>query len=79
MTTDAKSLKTTREHLKAELVEPKVVGNIQGLRDRIEAVSADIDKTAEKAAAERAEAVDKAMADKEQIAARAEAMVANLG
>jgi len=77
--TDAKSLKTTREHLKAVLVKPKVVGNIQGLRDRIEAVSADIDKTAEKAAAERAEAVDKAMADKEQIAARAEAMVANLG
>ena len=77
--TDAKSLKTTREHLKAELVEPKVIGHVQNLRDRIEAVTGLIDATAAKVNAERAVASEAAMASKEEIAARAEAIVANLG
>ena len=77
--TDAKSLKTTREHLKAELVEPKAVGNVQNLRDRVEAVTGLIDATSAKANEERAVANELAMAAKEEIAARAEAMVANLG
>ena len=77
--TDAKSLKTTREHLKTELVEPKVVGNVQNLRDRIEAVTGLIEATAAKVNAERAVASDAAMASKEEISARAEAIVANLG
>ena len=77
--TDAKSLKTTREHLKAELVEPKAVGNVQNLRDRVEAVTGLIDATSAKANEERAAANELAMAAKEEIAARAEAMVANLG
>lgn len=77
--TDAKSLKATREHLKTELVEPKVVGNVQNLRDRIEAVTGLIEATAAKVNAERAVASDAAMASKEEISARAEAIVANLG
>ena len=77
--TDAKSLKTTRQHLKTELVEPKVVGNVQNLRDRIEAVTGLIEATAAKVNAERAVASDAAMASKEEISARAEAIVANLG
>jgi len=77
--TDAKSLKTTREHLKTELVDPKVVGNVQNLRDRIEAVTGLIEATAAKVNAERAVASDAAMASKEEISARAEAIVANLG
>lgn len=77
--TDSKSLKATHDHLTAELVEPKVVGDIQALRNRVVAVSADIEKAAEKASAERAEAIEQAMVAKEQIAARAEAIVANLG
>ena len=77
--TDAKSLKTTREHLKAELVEPKAVGNVQNLRDRVEAVTGLIDATSAKAIEERAAANQLAMAAKEEIAARAEAIVANLG
>ena len=37
--TDAKSLTATQEHLATELVEPKAVGNLQGLRDRIAAIA----------------------------------------
>ena len=77
--TDAKSLKTTREHLKAELVEPKAVGNVQNLRDRVEAVTGLIDATSARANEERAAANQLAMAAKEEIAARAESIVANLG
>ena len=77
--TDAKSLKTTREHLKAELIEPKAVGNVQNLRDRVEAVTGLIDATSARANEERAAANQLAMAAKEEIAARAEAIVANLG
>ena len=77
--TDSKSLKATHDHLTAELAEPKVVGNIQALRNRVVAVAADIEKAAEKAAAERSEAIEAAMAAKEEIAARAEKLVANLG
>ena len=77
--TDAKSLKTTREHLKAELIEPKAVGNVQNLRDRVEAVTGLIDATSAKANEERAAANQLAMAAKEEIAARAESIVANLG
>ena len=77
--TDAKSLKTTREHLKAELIEPKAVGNVQNLRDRVEAVTGLIDATSAKANEERAAANELAMVAKEGIAARAEAIVANLG
>lgn len=77
--TDAKSLKTTREHLKAELVEPKAVGNVQNLRDRVEAVTGLIDATSARANEERAAANQRAMVAKEEIAARAESIVANLG
>lgn len=76
---DSKSLKATHDHLTTELVEPKVVGNIQALRNRVVAVAADIEKAAEKVAAERSEAIEAALAAKEEIAARAEKLVANLG
>ncbi len=77
--TDAKSLKATREHLTRELAEPKAVGNLQNLRDRLAALSGAIEQAAEKASLERAEQTEAAMAAKEEIAARAESIVANLG
>lgn len=77
--TDAKSLKTTFDHLQEELKEPKAVGNVQGLRDRLGKVSPAIEEAAAKITAEREAAVEAAMAQKEEIAARAEAITANLG
>ena len=77
--TDAKNLKTTHDHLVAECVEPKAVGDIAALRTRLDALAAPILETAEKAKAERDEAITKALAEKEVIAAKAEAIVANLG
>jgi len=77
--TDAKNLKTTHDHLVAECVEPKAVGDIAALRTRLDALAAPILETAEKAKAERDEAITKALAEKEVIAAKAEAIFANLG
>lgn len=77
--TDAKSLKTSHESLTKELLEPNVVGNIQNLRDRVAKLSTAIEQAAEKANAERQEAIDKALLAKEEIAAKAEEIVKNLG
>lgn len=77
--TDAKSLKATHETLTKDLTEPNVVGNIQNLRDRVAKLAAAIEKTFEKVAEERAEAIAKALVQKEEIAAKAEAIVKNLG
>ncbi len=77
--TDAKSLKAAHETLTKELTEPNVVGNIQLLRERVAKLSEAIDKTFEAVAAERAEAVAKALVLKEEIAAKAEALIANPG
>ena len=77
--TDAKSLKTTFDHITEELKEPKAVGNIQGLRDRVAKVAPQIEEAAAKIAAERDAAIEAAMTQKEEIAARAEAITANLG
>jgi hypothetical protein len=77
--TDAKSLKTTFDHISEELKEPKAVGNLQSLRDRVAKVAPQIEEAAAKIAAERDAAVEAAMAQKEEIAARAEAITANLG
>ena len=77
--TDAKSLKTAHETLTKDLTEPNVVGNIQQLRDRVAKLSEAIEKTFEKVAQERAEAIAQALVQKEEIAAKAEALVVNLG
>ena len=77
--TDAKSLKATHETLTKDCAEPKAVGNLQSLRDRLSALAPAIEVAAEKAAAAREEAIAKAMQEKEAIAARAEAIVSNLG
>ena len=77
--TDAKSLKTAHETLVKDLAEPNVVGNIQGLRDRVAKLSDAISKTFEKVAEERAGAVAEALIKKEEIAAKAEAITKNLG
>ena len=77
--TDIKSLKTAHETLVKDCAEPKAVGNLSSLRDRLSAVVPAIEAAAAKAAAARDEAIKKAMADKEAIAARAEAIVSNLG
>lgn len=77
--TDAKNLKTTHEHLVAECAEPKAVGDLASLRNRLEALSGPIAETSEKAKAEREEAIAKALVEKEAIAAKAEQIVSNLG
>ena len=77
--TDVKSLKATHSTLVKDCTEPKAVGNLASLRQRLEAVEPAIAQAAEKASAAREEAIAKAMKDKEEIAARAEAIVANLG
>ncbi len=77
--TDAKSLKAAHETLSKDLTEPNVVGNIQYLRDRVSKLADAIEKTFEKVAEERAEAIAKALVQKEEIAAKAEAIVKNLG
>jgi hypothetical protein len=74
--TDAKSLKTAHDHLTAELVEPKAVGNLASLRERLAKLSGVIAQAAEKLKAEREVAMAEAMVKKEEIAARAEAIVA---
>ena len=77
--TDSKSLKTTFDHLTKELLEPKAVGNLPNLRERVAKVAPAIEEAAAKLSAERDAAIEAAMAQKEEIAARAEAIVANLG
>ena len=77
--TDAKSLKAAHETLVKDLAEPNVVGNIQGLRDRVAKMSEAIIKTFEKVAEQRAEAVAEALVKKEEIAAKAESITKNLG
>ena len=77
--TDVKSLKATHSTLVKDCTEPKAVGNLASLRQRLEAVQPAIAQAAEKASAAREEAIAQAMKDKEEIAARAEAIVANLG
>jgi len=77
--TDVKSLKATHSTLVKDCTEPKAVGNLASLRQRLEAIEPAIAQAAEKASAAREEAIAQAMKDKEEIAARAEAIVANLG
>lgn len=77
--TDAKSLKSAHDTLIKELAEPNVVGNIQSLRDRVAKLADTIEKAAEKVAEERAEAIAQAMVQKEEIAAKAEALIKNMG
>lgn len=77
--TDFKSLSTTHEHLTKECVEPKVVGDIENLRQRLAALAPAISEAAEKSKAEREQAIAQALVEKEKIAARAEAITANLG
>lgn len=77
--TDSKSLKAGHDALSKELKEPNVVGNIQALRDRAARLAAGIEAAAEKAIAERGEQITKALAEKEEIASKAEALIKNLG
>lgn len=77
--TDSKSLKAGHDALSKELKEPNVVGNIQALRDRAARLAVGIEAAAEKAIAERGEQITKALAEKEEIASKAEALIKNLG
>jgi hypothetical protein len=77
--TDSKSLKAGHDALVKELKEPNVVGNIQFLRDRVAKLAAGIEATAAKAQEERGELVTKALAEKEEIATKAEALIKNMG
>ncbi len=75
---DAKNLKITRDHLAAELVEPKAVGNLNNLRERVARLEQPITEAHEKFLVEREADVAKALDEKEVIASRAEAIVSNL-
>lgn len=75
---DAKNLKITRDHLAAELVEPKAVGNLNNLRERVAKLEQPITEAHERYLVEREADIAKALDEKEVIAARAEAIVANL-
>ena len=77
--TDSKSLKAGHDALVKELKEPNVVGNIQFLRDRVAKLATGIEASAAKAQEERGELVAKALAEKEEIATKAEALIKNLG
>lgn len=75
---DAKNLKTTRDHLAVELVEPKIVGNINNLRERVARLEQPITEAHEKYLVQREADIAKSLEDKEVIASRAEAIVSNL-
>jgi hypothetical protein len=75
---DAKSLKAGYDHLVIELKEPKAVGNLVGLRERITKLAPAIEEAAAKISAERDAAIEQALIAKEEIAARAEAIVSKL-
>jgi hypothetical protein len=75
---DSKSLKMSHDALVLELKEPKVLGNIANLRDRLGKLQGPIGLAAEKIAAQRDAAFAIALAEKEEIAARAETMVLKL-
>ena len=77
--TDSKSLKAGHDALVKDLKEPNVIGNIQFLRDRVAKLAAGIEATAAKAQEERGELVTKALAEKEEIATKAEALIKNMG
>jgi hypothetical protein len=72
---DSKSLKMGHDALVLELKEPKVLGNIASLRDRLTKLQGPIGAAAEMISAQRDAAFAIALAEKEEIAARAEAMV----
>ena len=76
---DVKSLKATHATLVKDCEEPKAVGDLVSLRTRLSVLEPAIEEAAKKAAAAREEAVKAAMKTKEEIASRAEAIVANLG
>ena len=76
--TDSKSLKAGYDHLVTELKEPKAVGNLVGLRERLARTEASIAAAAEKISAEREESMTQALAAKEEIAVKAEALVSKL-
>ncbi len=76
--TDAKSLKAAYDHLVEELKEPKAVGNLVSLRERLAKTEPAISSAAEKISAEREEATTAALSAKEEIASKAEAIVAKL-
>ncbi len=76
--TDSKSLKAAFDHLVAELKEPKAVGDLVSLRNRLAKTEPAIGAAAEKISAEREEVMTAALAAKEEIAAKAEALVSKL-
>ncbi len=76
--TDAKSLKAAYDHLLVELKEPKAVGNLVSLRERLAKTEPAIKNAAEKISVEREEVTAAALVSREEIAAKAEALVAKL-
>jgi hypothetical protein len=75
-TSDAKALKAAHDAAAAELVSPNAVGDLQSLRERVARTAPKIEALAQESAAERAAASAAALTEKESIAARAEAIVA---
>jgi len=73
---DAASLLKTVEKLTADLAEPMVVGDIQALRDRVAKISPQLEELREAKKEANKEAIAAAIAAREEIVAKAEAMVA---
>ena len=72
---DAASLLKTVEKLTADLVEPSVVGDIQALRERVAKVSPQLEELRAAKKEANKEAIAAAIAVREEIVAKAEAMV----
>jgi hypothetical protein len=77
--TDCKNLKATHTTLTKEISEPKGIGNYESLRQRLTKLSPAIDAAIAKAKAVKQKTIERAMAEKEKIAKRAEELVSNLG
>ena len=75
---DFKSIKSAHETLTKELLAPNAVGDLQQLRDRLVKLSGKLEAAGKEQQAKRAEEVAAALAEKESIAARAEAIVSKL-
>ena len=74
---DAKNLKAAFAAIEKELVSPNALGDIQALRDRVASMTPAIEKAAAAKAEENKEAIAAAIAVREELVAKAEALAAS--
>ena len=73
---DAKSIQKSAQKLVSDLESPAAIGDLQSLRDRVQAVSASLSGLLEEAAAKQVELSAEALAAREAIVVEAEALAA---